>query len=100
MGSEAGKTYFRANIQPLMSSPRPLQPCVVCHQGTNTANGPIFLGLNADENYEGIIAASLLGPSPLESRFYTRGLHAGDAFTAAEANLVAEWIRIEATDAP
>ena len=95
-GSAEGEAFFRANILPLMSSPRPLQPCALCHQGTDAASGPIFLGLNAEANYQGILSAGLIGPSPLESRLYTRGVHAGDAFPANESLLVAEWIRIEA----
>jgi len=95
-GSAEGAAFFRANIQPLMSTPRPLQPCAICHQGDNIANGPIFLGLSADENYQAILSAGLIGATPLASRFYTRGVHAGDAFPANESLLVAEWIRIEA----
>lgn len=95
-GSAEGEAFFLANIQPLMSSPRPLQPCAVCHEGTNAANGPLFLGLSPAENYQAILNANLLGPTPLESRLYTRGVHAGDAFAANEAIVVSEWIRIEA----
>lgn len=96
-GSAEGETFFRANILPLMSSPRPLQPCALCHQGTDLSSGPIFLGLTADDNYRSILEAGLIGPTALESRLYTRGAHAGDAFPPNEALLVSEWIRIEAS---
>lgn len=95
-GSVEGEAFFRANILPLMSIPRPLQPCALCHQGTDVSTGPIFLGLNADANYRALLDAGLIGATPLESRLYTRGVHSGDAFPANEALLVAEWIRIEA----
>lgn len=95
-GSVEGEAFFNTNILPLMSVPRPLQPCALCHQGTDTASGPNFLGLNAEANYRSILDAGLIGATPLESRLYTRGVHSGDAFPANEALLVAEWIRIEA----
>jgi len=95
-GSVEGEAFFRTNILSLMSSPRPLTPCAACHQGTDVATGPLFLGLNAEANYQSLIQSGLLGPTALESRLYTRGVHSGDAFPANEALLIAEWIRIEA----
>tara|TARA_R110002073_G_scaffold218689_3_gene378992 strand:- start:18963 stop:19400 length:438 start_codon:yes stop_codon:yes gene_type:complete len=95
-GSAEGEAFFLANIQQLMTIARPLGQCTVCHEGTNVANGPLFLGLSPAENYQAILNANLLGPTPLESRLYTRGVHAGDAFAANEAIVVSEWIRIEA----
>lgn len=95
-GSGDGVAYFRANILPMMSSPRPNGACALCHQGTDPANGPDFLGANAETNYTSLLnAPRLIGATPATSTFYTRGDHSGDAFVPEELARVATWIEME-----
>lgn len=96
-GSADGEAFFRANILPAMSSPRPKGACALCHQGANAADGPDFLGANAEANYSSLLnAPRLIGATPIQSVFYTKGAHAGDAFTPAELDLIGQWILLEA----
>jgi hypothetical protein len=88
--------YFRANILPMMSSPRPKGACALCHQGADLNNGPDFLGPNAETNYTTLLnSPRLIGTTPETSAFYTRGDHAGDAFVPEELARVATWIQME-----
>lgn len=91
-----GATYFQQNILALMSTPRPKGACAICHQGANPADGPDFLGPNAETNYATLLASpGLVQGTPATSSLYTRGSHAGNSFLPEEAAMVAMWIEME-----
>ena len=91
-----GASYFNLNIAPMLSSPRPKGACAVCHQGTDAANGPDFLGPNAGTNYITLLTSPrVVGATPATSTLYTRGAHAGDAFLPNELVLIETWIEAE-----
>ena len=91
-----GSEFFRINVLPLLSAPRPKGACALCHQGADPVNGPDFLGANAGTNYTTLLASpNVVGTTPGTSSLYTRGAHTGDAFTPTELALVGEWIELE-----
>jgi mono/diheme cytochrome c family protein len=91
-----GAAYFQLNVLPMLSSPRPKGACALCHQGANTADGPDFLGLNAETNYATLLATpGLIGIAASSSSLYTRGDHGGNAFLADELIKVSLWIDME-----
>ncbi len=91
-----GAAFFQQNILPMMSIPRAKGACAICHQGADAANGPDFLGMNAETNYATLLASpGLVGATPAASSLYSRGDHGGDAFLPAEAATVAMWIAME-----
>lgn len=99
--------YFYEYVQPLLLGARPKGACALCHQGTSTTNGPIFMGASQVENYQALIAdTSLIGPDPGSSRLLTRGDHAGNSFCSGlgvpynqcdknEFAVLSEWVRLQ-----
>ena len=91
-----GADYFQQNILALMSTPRPKGACAICHQGANVADGPDFLGPNAETNYATLLASpGLVGATAATSRLYTRGDHGGNSFLPEELAMIAMWIDME-----
>jgi mono/diheme cytochrome c family protein len=91
-----GADYFQVNILPILSTPRPKGACAICHQGANPADGPDFLGPNAETNYATLLASpGLVGDTSSSSSLYTRGNHDGDAFLLTEYEMIAMWISLE-----
>jgi hypothetical protein len=106
-GNVAARQYFDSYVQPLLLGVRPKGACALCHQGTNTDNGPILFGTSPDQNYSTLTAnGGLVGSSPETSRLLTKGDHAGNAFCAGlgvpynqcernEFAILSEWVRLE-----
>ncbi|HUH04121.1 MAG TPA: hypothetical protein VML75_19120 [Kofleriaceae bacterium] len=100
--------YYDTNIAPLLVAARPKGTCASCHQGSNIADGPDFLGTVAAVNYSTLVGNTrLIGATPALSYFVTRGDHNGNAFctgvdtpyvgcTSDEVILVNTWIMMEA----
>lgn len=107
LGSAEGRQYFQTYVQPILLSNRPKGSCALCHQGTNTANGPIFMGASQAENYEALLEhARMIGADPASSGLVTRGDHAGNSFCQGlgvpynqcsedEFAVISDWIRLE-----
>ncbi len=94
--NQAAKAYYDQNVGPLMISTRPLGTCAGCHQGADPANVLFFLGSNAAENYDTLLTKPrIVSPGiPAQSLLVTRGAHTGDAFEAAEIEIINEWINM------
>lgn len=107
-GNSAAKMFFDTNVDPLFSAARPKGACSVCHQGTNAADGPDFLGATTADNYATLKADTrLVSTSPTTSVLLLKGDHTGDALctgvntpytgcTADEVSLISQWITMEA----
>ncbi len=96
-GGGDGKAFFETNVQSLLSVNHPTEPCVLCHQGTDTANGPILFGADGSENYDSIKSNGLITTDPTTSRILTKGEHAGgNEFGVSEVATITEWIDLEA----
>ncbi|HTM21266.1 MAG TPA: hypothetical protein VL172_12185 [Kofleriaceae bacterium] len=108
VGSAAGRQFFTANIEPMVSLARPKGACVGCHQGTDTVNGPDFLGPSTTTHYDTLVVdGGLMGTSPATSLFCNKGDHTGNALctgagtpyaecTTDEVTKCGEWVMIEA----
>ncbi len=106
-GSEASRAMFDSEMEPLLSRPRPKGACIGCHQGTDTVNGPDFLGPDAASHYDTLHAnRSLVGLAPEVSLLYTKPDHTGNTWcrganipyagcTDDESATVAAWINLE-----
>lgn len=79
---------YAATIAPLLEN-----RCGACHEADRT--GPAFL---ASPSYETLLGYPALVDlrDPAASRLLTKGAHAGPAWPASEAELVRDWIRMEA----
>ena len=103
----AARQYFESYVQPILLGVRPKGSCSLCHQGTNTANGPIFMGVGQTENYYSLISdALLIGTSAASSSLLTKGDHAGNSFCSGvgvpynqcdtdEFAVLSDWIRLQ-----
>ena len=109
---EAGssRAMFDDQIEPLLNRPRPKGACFGCHQGTDPANGPDFLGPDAASHFDTIRAnIRVVGDTPETSLLYTKPDHLGNTWcrgandpyagcTADETAAVAGWIELEKGD--
>jgi hypothetical protein len=83
------KAIFESTVQPILDA-----ACHACH--TAGGAGPGFLVPSPDE-YSAVKSwPGLLGPTPAQSKLYTKGQHEGPALTPEEATTVAAWINAEA----
>lgn len=105
-GTESARAMFDSEVEPLLARPRPKGACVGCHQGTDAANGPDFLGPDAASHYQTLVASSLVGRAPELSPLYTKPDHMGNTWcrgtdspyagcTADETATIAAWINLE-----
>ena len=77
--------------------------CASCHAGELAANGPDFLGIDADY-YEDVIRAQTIAGVALvaltadDSPLVQKGAHAGPAFSPDEITAIARWLTAEADE--
>jgi hypothetical protein len=108
VGSEAGRTFFAANIEPMVTRTRPKGACVTCHQGTDAVNGPDFLGTSTTTHYDTLVVNTrLIGDTPETSLFVTKPDHNGNTLCTGvdtpyagcledEVTKAGQWIMLEA----
>ena len=101
------RAMFDEQIEPLLTRPRPKGACYGCHQGTDPANGPDFLGPDAASHFDTLRSNTrVVGGTPETSLLYTKPDHQGNTWcrgannpyagcTADETVAVAGWIDLE-----
>ena len=94
----SAREVFAATVAPILSA-----ACASCHAGELAANGPDFLGIDADY-YDDVLraqtvaGAALVGLTMEDSPLVQKGAHAGRAFVVEELDAIARWLAAEADE--
>jgi mono/diheme cytochrome c family protein len=94
-----GRAFFEMNVSPFLDDQVTGAACANCHssQYADPYAAPDFLGSSPATFYDFLVGDILyVNATPASSKFLTRGLHTGPAFTGPQAQLVTEWLEIEA----
>lgn len=82
---------FARDVAPILGGPDGQSgACGACHVAGKT--GPAFMEPNPTMLDTILSIPGLIGDAPETSRLYTKGAHAGPAFTSQDAPVVAAWI--------
>jgi hypothetical protein len=98
-GGQDGRAFFEANVSPFLDDGVTGAACATCHssQYADPYAAPDFLGSSPTTFYDFLVGEiEYVNANPSSSKFLTRGLHTGPAFTAPQAQLVTQWLEIEA----